>query len=140
VKQSGSLCVERDASGNLEIATVHKGGIVDHVFGERVVIQRGDVDDLLLLLWGEASDITKALIKKEPSPGADGRGNDEMRREILSISVGNPTRMGGLIAESLLLLVEAVDRLTDSHDEHAGKTAAAVDYISDHLNEIGEKS
>lgn len=75
----------------------------------------------------------------------DARSHDDMRRELRLLclpltgtSVQN--RLSGIVAESILLLVEAVDRLTNSHDEHAGKTAAAIDYISDHLNEIGEKS
>jgi hypothetical protein len=35
--------------------------------------------------------------------------------------------------EVMLRLVEAVDRLTDAVDEHGGKIATAIDYISDHL-------
>jgi hypothetical protein len=58
----------------------------------------------------------------------------ELRREIRS-TISQPAvhhgRLLGFIAESILLLVESVDRLTDSYDQHASKTAAAVDYISE---------
>lgn len=83
-----------------------------------------------------------------PRPYMGPRDHEEIRndvRETIIASEGSmfdalkaATRMLGLLVESNLLVVEAVDRLTDSNDKHAGKTASAIDYISDHLNEVGQ--
>lgn len=78
------------------------------------------------------------------------RDHEEIRRDIRMAIIASDgtavdlgalkaiTRMLGLLVESNLLVVEAVDRLTESNDKHAGKTASAIDYISDHLNEVGQ--
>jgi hypothetical protein len=70
----------------------------------------------------------------------DPRGGDALRKILREAADTYHERRLGAIGEGILLLVEAVDRLTNAVDEHGSKSAAAIDYISDHLNEIGEKA